>query len=84
MIPIQTLRESSVYQFILEEGKREMLTDMLQRIAHNRFPGVEIKEEVERVNDLEALEHLCVNLHALPDEAELHAQLRKLAANGQA
>lgn len=83
MIPIQALRESSVYQFILQEGKREMLIDMLQRMAHNRFPGVEIKEEVERVNDLEALENLCVNLHTLPDEATLHAQIGKLAANGQ-
>jgi hypothetical protein len=83
MIPIQALRESSVYQFILQEGKREMLIDMLQRMAHNRFPGVEIKEEVERVNNLEALENLCINLHMLPDEAALHAQLEKLAANGQ-
>jgi hypothetical protein len=29
------------------------------------------------------LKDLCVNLHALPDEAALHAQLQALAANGR-
>jgi hypothetical protein len=84
MIPIQALRESSVYQFILAEGKRETLTEMLQRMAHNRFPGIQLGEELAQVSDLEALENLCVTLYTLPDEAALHAQLKALAANGVA
>jgi hypothetical protein len=83
MVPIQTLRESSVYQFILQEGRREMLIEMPRRMAQNRFPGVEIKEEAERIHDLEALENLCVNLYTPPDESTPHAQLGKLAANDQ-
>jgi predicted transposase YdaD len=52
MIPIQALRESSVYQFILAEGERKMLAEMLQRIAQNRFPGIQLGEEVAHVHDL--------------------------------
>lgn len=95
MIPIQALRESSVYQFILEEGreegiqigreegKRETLTEMLQRLAQQRFPGIELGEELQRIHELAALEDLCLKLDSLPDEAALRAQLKALAANGQ-
>ena len=99
MVPIQAYRESSVYQFILsegreeglekglekgrEEGKHETLTKMLQRLAQQRFPGVELADEAAGIHDLAALENLCFNLDALPDETALHAQLKALAANGQ-
>lgn len=95
MIPIQALRESSVYQFILEEGrekgleqgleqgKRNTLKELLQRVAQNRFPGFAVGEDVERIHDLNALEDLCVNLYTLPDEAALQAQLQALAVNGK-
>ena len=95
MIPIHAYRESSVYQFILEEGreeglerglekgKRETLADMLQRMAQRRFPDFKLGAEVERVRDLKALEDLCLDLDALPDEAALRAQLQALAVNGK-
>lgn len=87
MIPIQALRESSVYQFILEEGReegeRKTLAEVLQLMAQNRFPGIQVGEELARIHDAEALKDLCVNLYALPDEAALRAQLRTLAVNGK-
>ncbi|NOT59139.1 MAG: hypothetical protein HOP19_02820 [Acidobacteria bacterium] len=87
MIPIQALRESSVYQFILEEGReegeRKRLTNVLRRLTQKHFPGVELTEEIEHVHDLTALEDLCVNLSTLPDEVALHTQLKALAAHGK-
>ncbi len=87
MIPIHAYRESSVYQFILDEGRttgqRELLTDMLQRMAQRRFPDFMLGAEVERVHDLKALEDLCLDIDALPDEAALRAQLQALVVNGK-
>ena len=87
MIPIQAYRDSSFYQFILDEGRttgqRELLADMLQRMAQRRFPDFKLGAEVERVHDLKALEDLCLDLDALPDEAALRAQLQALAVNGK-
>ena len=87
MFPIQAYRESSAYQFALEEGreegKRAALIELLQRMAQQRFPGIELGEELAQMRDLVALEDLCVNLYALPDEAALRARLKALAANGQ-
>ncbi len=92
MIPIHALRESSMYQFILDEGrqegrqegKRSAVIEMLQRFAAKRFPELEIAEDVNRVEDIAALEQLCLEINELPDAEALRVRLLELAASKQA
>jgi predicted transposase YdaD len=83
MIPLEQLRESSFYQFILDEGRKEGLAataDMFRLLAGKRFPGIELGPEVEAVGDPEALRGLSHELDAMPDPDALRRRLAELAA----
>jgi predicted transposase YdaD len=92
MIPLEQLKESSVYQFIVEEGLKqgreqgreqgrlEALAHLLRRLAAKRFPELELGPELERVRDLEGLEQLCVDLDQVPEAEALRRRLAELAA----
>lgn len=95
MIPIEQLRESSFYQFILDEGREEgrdegrekgreeglvALADVFRLLAAKRFAGLQLGSEVEAVGDLDALRQLCHELEQIPDPATLQQRLLELAA----
>jgi predicted transposase YdaD len=95
MIPLEQLRESSFYQFILDEGRAEgrekgreearkealaAMADLFRLLAGKRFPGLQLGPEVEAVGDPEALRRLSHELDALPDAEALRRRLAELAA----
>jgi predicted transposase YdaD len=92
MVPLEQLRESSVYQFILEEGlekgreegreegRTEATVSLLRRLAAKRFPGLELGPELDRVRDLDALEQLCVDLDRFADAEALQQRIAALSA----
>jgi predicted transposase YdaD len=91
MIPLEQLRESSFYQFILDEGREEgreegrkeamaAMADMFRLLAGKRFPGLQLGPEVEAVGNPEALRRLSYELDAVPDPETLRRRLAELAA----
>lgn len=88
MIPIHALRESSMYQFILDEGREDgeqsAVTKLLQCFAAKRFPGLEIGEDVNWVEDIAAPEQLCLEINELPNAEALRTRLLELAVSKQA
>ena len=94
MFPLESLRESSFYQIILDEGReegrdegreegfekgeRETLIKLLRQMAAKRFPGFEIEDEIEQVKDLALLERLCLDLDQVPDADALRVRLAAL------
>ncbi|MBI1760292.1 MAG: hypothetical protein HYR56_02550 [Acidobacteria bacterium] len=79
MIPLERLQESSVYQFILKQGREESRRDtaihFFRRLAAKRFPDLELETELATVRDPEALERLACEL----DELDEHALRQRLA-----
>lgn len=91
MIPLHQLKDSSFYQYILDEGiekgiekGREMtltaIADLFRMLAAKRFSGLQLGSEVEAVGDIEALKQLCLELDEMPDAAVLERRLLELAA----
>jgi len=97
VVPIELLRQSEMYQAILqegreegvaigreegrEEGRREALINLLRGMAARRFPGFTLGAEAEQVHDLEALERLCYELDQIPDAPALRQRLAALASS---
>jgi len=86
MMPIERLRESSFYQFILEEGREEerkvtlaRIADLLRLLADKRFPGIQLGAEVEAVGDPDKLHRLCHELDEIPDPETLRGRLIEMA-----
>jgi hypothetical protein len=85
LMPIERLRESSFYQFILEEGREEERkaallreADTLRLLAGKRFPGIQLGAEVEAVGDPDKLHRLCRELDEIPDPETLRRKLAEL------
>lgn len=90
-IPIEQLRESSGYQYLFndalgvglekgrEEGREQAITALFQRLAAKRFPKIDLGEALAKVEDIDALEQLCLDLDQYPDEASLLQKLNELA-----
>lgn len=84
----QVLRETPFYREILEEGRvegraeaRQTLVDMAIRFAERRFgPNTAPVEEVNMIQDLEALKQLCFEMEEFPDVAALRQRILDLAA----
>jgi hypothetical protein len=90
MISLEQLRDSSFYQFILEEGeakgREEVLKSMLattadyfRLVADKRFPGIQLGQEVEAVGDPAALLHLCGEMDSIADAEALRRKLAEAA-----
>lgn len=77
MIPIDQLRESSFYQYIVEEGlkegreegKIEGMAKALSRLIAKRFPELDVTEEIEKIRDASLLEQLIVEVIDMTDAA---------------
>lgn len=85
MIPIQQLKDSSVYQLAKSEGKeeglekgRETLMAILLDVIGKRFPGLDVKAELEFVEDLDTLKQLYFDLDRLTDADALRRRLNEL------
>ncbi|MGH9842963.1 MAG: hypothetical protein ACREEM_29855 [Blastocatellia bacterium] len=83
MIPLEQLRESSFYQFILDEGRLEEAAHFFRRLASNRFPGLQLGPEVEAVGMPDLLERLAGELNEIPDSETLRRKLAALVKDSQ-
>ncbi|MGH9843537.1 MAG: hypothetical protein ACREEM_32770 [Blastocatellia bacterium] len=87
LIPREDLRESSVVQGWLEEGREEgrasAVYEMVRRAANRYFPNLVIGPDLERITNLDALEDLCLTMHTLPDAESLRARLAELIPPAQ-
>lgn len=86
MVPIDKLKESPAYQFILSTGieqgiekGRRALEEVLLDLIEKRFPGFELKAEIDCVHDIEALTQLCFKVDQIADANELRARVHELA-----
>ena len=91
MIPLEQLRTSDFYQYILDEGRDEgraevreealeSVADVFRLYAGSRFPDLELGPEVEAVGEVKMLRQLCHEMDQFADAAALQARLRALAA----
>ncbi|MGH9833670.1 MAG: hypothetical protein ACREBD_25315 [Blastocatellia bacterium] len=70
LIALEQLKESSFYQFILDEARLKNARKMLRMFAAKHFPGLQLGEEVDQIHDLDALQQLCVDVAFELREAE--------------
>ncbi len=87
MVPFEQLRDSSFYQLAksegLEEGLekgREVVMAVLIDVIGRRFPGLDVKAELEFVEDLDVLKQLYFDLYRLTDSDALRKRLNELVA----
>lgn len=86
MFPLQQLKESSAYQFILAQGREEEIEKerqiwrkvLLDQVGE-QFLGLELKSDLDRITDLQALEQLYFSLKKVTDAEELRAKVTELA-----
>ncbi len=78
MIPLEQLKESSWYQFVVEEGELKSTREMLRMLAAKRFPGLKLGDELDRIHDLSALQRLCLEVSDLPDAETLKRRIDEL------
>jgi predicted transposase YdaD len=75
LITREVLRETPMYQDILEEGReegreeghRQALFNLIGRFLERRFPNSEPVEEVLMIRDVSALEQLCLEMDRFSD-----------------
>ena len=87
MIPIEQLRESSTYQYILQEGLREgeqkgkleESRNTLLKLIAKRFPTLDLRSEIEHINDLSILEDLCLKVIDASNADEMKNSVLALA-----
>lgn len=86
MIPLEQLKESSFYQFIMDEGRDEgrlegrleTAREMLRMLAAKRFPGLKLGEELDRIHNLDALKRLGLEVTDLPDAETFKRRIAEL------
>ena len=91
MIPLDQLKESSFYQFIVEEGLeegrkkgleegrqeglQEGVADTLSKLIAKRFPDLNVTSEIDRIHDVNTLQELCLEVADLSNADALRARL---------
>ena len=90
MIPLEQLRESSFYQFILEEGvekerhkQLEITANILRHLIAKRFAGLQLGDDLDAISDLDGLQSLVIELDDIHDPDTLRRRLAELAAMTQ-
>lgn len=94
MVPLEKLKESPGYQFVLAQGieeglekgiekgiekGRQAMEEVLLGLIEKKFPGLELKAEIDSVHDIEALKQLCFNVDQIANAEELRAKVHELA-----
>lgn len=85
MIPLEQLKESSFYQYILDEGRAEgeaegetkATAKALRMLVAKRFPRLNITKEVARIHDAAVLQQLLADALEAKTAAELRKRLAK-------
>jgi hypothetical protein len=75
MIPLEQLKESSFYKYIIEEGRQEGLqqgqieglAEALRLLVKKKFPGLDVSAEIARISDVSALQNLCLDVFDATD-----------------
>lgn len=62
-----------------EEGQRLILVELLLNTINKRFPNLDVKADVERVLNIDALKQIFVEFDQIPDADELRRRLAALA-----
>jgi predicted transposase YdaD len=83
MIPLEQLKESSFYQFIVKEGLEEGLekgqlkaaADTLRLLIAKRFPEVDLNKEIDRISDVSLLQQLSVDVLDTPSSEAMKERL---------
>ncbi|MCI0489678.1 MAG: hypothetical protein L0229_24075, partial [Blastocatellia bacterium] len=78
MIPLDQLKESSMYQLIAEEGLKEGSAETLRLMIAKRFPELDVTDEISRISDPSILQQLCVEMIDIPDAASLEKRLAEI------
>ena len=86
MIPLEQLKESSVYQLIVEEGLKEGRrqgevkgrAETLRRLVEKRFPGLNVASQIERIGDAQVLQELILEVTDMTDGAALEKRLAQI------
>jgi len=87
MIPLEQLKESSFYRWIVQEGLKEGREEgeikgaatALRMLIAKRFPNLQVDEAIDRIRDASLLQQLCVEVIEIQDEATLQRRLTELA-----
>ena len=90
LITREVLRETPMYQDILEEGReegreeghRQALFSLIDRFTARRFPNSSPVEEVQMIRDLNVLEQLCLDMERFSDLEAFRQWILDLAARG--
>ena len=81
MIPLEQLRESSFYQYILGEGRAKGEAKgeakALRMLVAKRFPRLNIAKEIARIHDAAVLQQLFADALEVKTAAELRKCLAK-------
>ena len=87
MIPLEVLKESPTYEFLINEGKdrwkeegiREgeikSAAETLSLLIAKRFPRMKATQKIKRIRDAALLRQLCLEVIELPDAAALRKRL---------
>lgn len=80
LIRLEQLKESSFYQFLVEEASLKNAREMLRMFAAKHFPDLQLGEEVDHIHDLDALHQLCVDVvFDMPDAETLKQRIAELS-----
>ena len=87
MIPLEVLKESPTYEFLINEGKDrwkeegikegeiKSAAEMLRLLIAKRFPRMKVTQKIKRIHDAALLRELGLEVIELPDAAALHKRL---------
>ncbi len=86
MLTAEMIEESSFYQMVLEKGVEKGMSAgrvqearrLLRLVLDQRFPGLEVPNAVEALNDPDRLEGLIKDLLAAPDAGSARSILQRL------
>jgi hypothetical protein len=83
MISWEQLQESGFVQFVLEKGEEKgrakTFIEVIRELAAKRFPGLALGQELDSIQDVEALHKLCLQVDEFADAASLQRRVRELA-----
>jgi hypothetical protein len=71
MIPFTEFKDSSFYQYVLEEGEIKNAAKALLMLVKNRSPKLNVTRQIKRIQDAAVLQQLCVEEINMPNVVAL-------------
>jgi len=87
MIPLEIMKESPAYEFLINEGKDRWMeegeivgeiksaAEMLRMLIARRFPGLKVTQKISRIRDAALLRQLGLEVLEMPDAAAVRKRL---------